>query len=157
MPRATRENPKERSAVLGRKNYTKEEIDRGKAAVAEQLAAYRKFVKAGGGSGSDKKADSALASFEAEFFNNMTLVLDRYYVHRLSGGEGKDGNALNEVRIIVDSLISHDGVMRSDKKIKLPPERSIVGLAAGEQINLTEADFKRLSAAFFAELERRFG
>jgi hypothetical protein len=143
--------------VLGRKNYTKEEIDRGKAAVADQLAAYAKLVKTAAGSGSGKKADAALASFETEFFNNMTVVLDRYYVHRLSGAEGKDGNPLNEVRIIVDSLISHDGVMRSDKKIKLPPERSLVGLAAGEQIKLTEADFTRLSTAFFDELERRFG
>jgi hypothetical protein len=143
--------------VLGRKNYTNEEIDRGKAAVADQLAAYAKLVKAAAGSGSGKKADAALASFETEFFNNMTVVLDRYYVHRLSGAEGKDGNPLNEVRIIVDSLISHDGVMRSDKKIKLPPDRSIAALAVGEQIKLTEADFKRLSAAFFDELERRFG
>ena len=88
----------------------------------------------------------------------MALVLDCYFVHRLSGPnyEGKDGNPLNEVRMIVDSLISHKGIMRSDKQLKLSPERSVLGIDVGDQIKLTEADFKRLSGAFFDELERRF-
>jgi hypothetical protein len=44
--------------------------------------------------------------------------------HRLSGAhwEGKDGNPLNELRMLIDTLISHKGVMRADKQIKLPPE-----------------------------------
>ena len=88
----------------------------------------------------------------------MTLVLDRYFVHRLPGAdyEGKDGNPLNEVRIICDSLITNNGVMRSDKQIKLAPERSVVGLKVGDPIRLTQADFERLSLAFISELERRF-
>jgi hypothetical protein len=143
--------------MLGRKSYTKEEIDAGREAIDQQLAAYTKLVKARV-DGKTDKSDSGLASFETQFFNNMALVLDRYFVHRLSGPdyEGKDGNPLNEVRLIVDSLISHKGVMRSDKQIKLPPERSVVGIEVGDHIKLTEADFKRLSTAFFDELERRF-
>jgi hypothetical protein len=139
--------------MLGRKGYTREEVDAGKAAISRQLAAYKKLVKASG-----ESKGAGFAGFEAEFFNNMALVLDRYFVHRFSGPdyEGKDGNPLNEVRLIVDSLISHRGVMRSDKQIKLLPERSVVGIAVGEQIALTEPQFKRLSAAFFDELERRF-
>lgn len=40
----------------------------------------------------DKKVNFALEAFEALFFNNMTLVLDRYFVHRLRMVTGKDGN-----------------------------------------------------------------
>lgn len=144
--------------MQGRKNYTQEEIDQGRTAVSQQLAAYRELVKAIADAASDPTAGSALESFKALFFNNMTLVLDRYFVHRFAGPnyEGKDGNPLNEVRIICDSLMSNNGIMRGDKQIKLVPERSVLKLNVGDSIRLTEPEFERLSAAFFAELERRF-
>ena len=81
--------------MLGRKNYTQEELDHCKAAVDQQLAAYRTFVKAVASAPTDKKANSAPEAFEALFFNNMTIVLDRYFVHRLRLVTGKDGNPLN--------------------------------------------------------------
>ena len=59
--------------------------------------------------------------------------------------------------MIVDSLISHNGVMRADKQIKLAPERSVVGIAVGDKIRLSEADFNRLSKARFTELHERSG
>jgi hypothetical protein len=144
--------------MLGRKNYTPDEIDQGKAALDQQVAAYKKLAKAVPSATTDKKVGSAFEAFEALFFNNLTLVLDRYFVHRLSGAnyEGKDGNPLNEVRIICDSLMNNNGILRADKQINLTPERSVVKLHVGDPISLTEADFERLSAAFFAELERRF-
>jgi hypothetical protein len=146
------------TTMLGRKNYTQEEIDRGKAALDQQLAAYKKLVKAVASATTDEKIDSAFASFEALFFNNMILVLDRCFVHRLPGAdyEGKDGNPLNEVRIVCDSLMNNNGIMRGDKQIKLAPERSVLKLNIGDPIELTEEEFERLSVAFFAELERRF-
>ena len=138
--------------------YTQEEIDQGKAALDQQLAAYRKLVKAVASPTTDNNVNSAFESFEALFFNNMALVLDRYFVHRLPGAdyEGKDGNPLNEVRILCDSLMNNNGVLRGDKQIKLTPERSVLKLQIGDPIKLTEAEFERLSAAFVAELERRF-
>jgi len=144
--------------MLGRKNYTQEEIDQGKAALDQQLAAYKKLAKALTSAAIDNEIDSAIESFEAHFFNNMTLVMDRYFVHRLPGAdyEGKDGNPLNEVRILCDSLMNNNGIMRGDKQIKLTPERSVLKLNIGDSIHLTEEEFERLSAAFFAELERRF-
>ena len=145
--------------MLGRKNYTQEEIDQGKAALDQHLAAYRRLATALAGTPADKKVGSALESFEAVFFNNLTLVLDHYFVHRLSGKdyEGKDGNPLNEVRVLCDSLISNDGKLRADNQINLASEKSVLKLHPGDPIRLTEADFKRLSTAFFAELQRRFG
>jgi hypothetical protein len=142
--------------MLGRKNYTKEEIAQGRAAMDQQVAAYKKLVKAGG---ADPEVKSALEAFGEPFFNNMILVLDRHYVHRLPGAdyEGKDGNPLNEVRIVCDSLMNNKGLMRGDKQIKLALEKSVLKLKIGDPIKLSESDFGRLSTAFFAELQRRFG
>jgi hypothetical protein len=40
--------------------------------------------------------------------------------------------------------------------IKYIPEQSVVKLQIGDKIHLTAEQFERLSAAFFAELERKF-
>jgi hypothetical protein len=144
--------------MQGRKNYTQEEIDQGSAAIGEQLAAYKELAKTAGSGTVGKNVEAAVEAFDALFFNNLTMVMDRYFVHRLPGAdyEGKDGNPLNEVRLIVDSLITNGGVLRADKQIKLTPGRSILKLSVGDTIRLSQADFERLSAAFFSELERRF-
>jgi len=143
-------------AMLGRKNYSQEELDHGKAAVDQQLAAYKTLVKALASATTDKKVNSALEAFEALFFNNMTLVLDRYFVHRLRTVTGKDGNPLNEVEMLSDSLMNNNGVLRDSNVIKLIPDQSVVKLHIGDPIRLTAEDFELLSAAFFAEIERKF-
>ena len=83
-------------------------------------------------------------------------LLDSFFTHRGRGQEGKDGNPLNEVRVLCSSLLLHDDVMTPDKTIKLDPSRSVLGLAPGDRIELTEADFSKLSEAFFAELAAKF-
>src|SRR5450759_4979138 len=69
--------------MLGRKEYTQKEFDHGKAAIEELLTFYKKLAKAIASEIPDNKAQSALDDFERVFFNNLTLVLDRLYVHRL--------------------------------------------------------------------------
>lgn len=142
--------------MLGRKTYTQEELGNARAAVDRQLAAYRGLVEALDGAASDLQARSALEAFEPLFFNNMTLVLDRYFVHRLRGVTGKDGNPLNEVDLISDSLMNNDAVLRGNNVIKLVPEESVVKLDIGDRIRLRAAEFERLSKAFFAEIEAKF-
>ncbi|MDP9463045.1 MAG: hypothetical protein M3P52_00350, partial [Actinomycetota bacterium] len=95
-------------------------------------------------------------AFDALFFNNMTLVLDRYFVHRTRIVSGKDGNPLNEVEMLCDSLMNNNGVLRDSNVIKLIPDQSVVKLHPGDPIRLTEGEFERLSTAFFAEIERKF-
>ena len=142
--------------MQGRKDYTKQELDRARTAIDRQLAAYKKLVKAIDASRSDGKVSSAIEAFEPLFFNNMTLVLDRYFVHRLRVVTGKDGNPLNEVELLAESLMNHEGVLHCNNVIKFVPDESVVKLKIGDQIELTGAQFERLAKAFFAEIESKF-
>ena len=142
--------------MLGRNTYTREELDQGKAAISTQLAAYKALVKAANGKTADKKVSTALGAFEPMFFNNLTIALDRFFVHRVRPVTGKDGNPLNEVEMICESLLNNNGVLRESKVIKLIPEKSVTKLQFGEPIQLTLEQFERLSEAFFTDLERKF-
>jgi hypothetical protein len=142
--------------MLGRKTYTQEELDHARGAVDRQLAAYRTLVEAIDGAAQDPKVRSALDAFEPLFLNNLTLALDRYFVHRIRVVTGKDGNPLNEVELISDSLMNNDGVLRGNNVIKLVPDQSVVKLEIGDPIRLSAAQFERLSTAFLAEIEARF-
>lgn len=142
--------------MFGRKDYPQDEVDRGRSAIERQLAVYDDLATAVRDAAGAEKAQSALAEFGTRFFATLVLALDRPFVHRLRMVTGKDSNPLNEVELIGDSLMNNDGVMRGTNVIKYVPEQSVVGIAVGEQIRLTAADFTRLSTAFFTELERRF-
>ena len=142
--------------MLGMKNYAKDYIKACRARVDDDLAAYRKQV-----------GKSPNKDFEARFFNDEVLLLDYMFVHRLSGIEGKDGNPLNEVRVLCNSLLFNKGKvqvarlpgwpMSAVSGLTLPLEKSILKLKPGEDVKMNEDDFVRLSKAFFAELEKRYG
>lgn len=131
--------------MLGRKDYPQDYIDHCRSTIDKQLAAYRRLDDA-----------PAMDEFEPLFFNNLVLVLDYFFVHRLVMVAGKDGNPLNEVRVVAESLVLNNGVLRQDKSIKLVPEESVLKLEVGDTIRLTEDDFERLSKAYFAEVEAKF-
>jgi hypothetical protein len=121
--------------MLGRKTYTHEELDRTKTAVNQQIAAYKQLVQAI--DTSDPKVAAALEDFEPLFFNNLTLALDRHFVHRVRVVTGKDGNPLNEVELVADSLMNNDGVLRGNNVIKLVPDQTVLKLDIGDRIRLT--------------------
>ncbi len=141
--------------MLGMKTYPKDYIDACRGRIEADVRAYRKQVgKEGGG------------EFEVRFFNDLVLVLDRMFVHRLAGLEGKDGNPLNEIRVLCNSLLLNQGQLQVERlpgwpesagsSIKLPPETSILKLKPGDEVKLREADFVRLFKAFFSEIEKRY-
>ncbi len=136
--------------MLSMTKYPQEYVDDARAGVDRQIAAYRDLAKAA-------KGQTALETFEPLFFNNMVLALDQMFCHRARGQEGKDGNPLNEVRVLGTSLMSSGGVLTPDKTIMLKAETSVLGLEAGDQIMLSEDDFERLSNAFFEEIRQKFG
>jgi hypothetical protein len=142
--------------MLGRNSYTKEELENAKRAVKEQLASYRKLAKSVGGASADKKLPATLDALEVQLFNNMTLVLDRYFVHRLRTVTGKDANPLNEVELLADSLINNDGVFRANKVIKVKPEETVLKLEPGERVALSADQFEQLARAFLGEIDAKF-
>jgi hypothetical protein len=138
--------------MLGRKTYTREELDGCRASLEAQLATYRRLAAAASANG----GGDALEAFEAPFFNNLVLALDRWFVHRVRAVSGKDSNPLNEVELIVEALMLHHGVFRSSTVVRYEPAESVLGIEAGQEIALGEDDFDRLSTAFLAEIEARF-
>ncbi len=86
----------------------------------------------------------------------MTLVLDRFFGHRLRMVTGKDCNPLNRVEVICDSMMNNDGILRGSKVIKLVPEQTITTPNVGDPIRLSRKDFAHLSSDFFTEIEQEF-
>lgn len=128
--------------MLARTSYPKEYVTATRTRLQALNAAYAD-VEGGG-------------EFETLCFNHMVLALDNCFCHRARGGEGKDGNPLNEVRMLAASIMENDGMLAADKQIKLDPEKSVLGLEVGDAIALSAADFERLAAAFLSEIEARY-
>lgn len=140
--------------MLCMNSYKKEYIEACNRKMEAQLKAYRALVTTARTKGG--AADSAIDAFEPVFFGNLVVVLDGYFVHRSRALEGKDGNPLNEVRILCNSILQHDGVLTADKTIKFNSEKSATKLTIGALIRLREADFVRLFEAFFVEMGAKF-
>jgi hypothetical protein len=134
--------------MLAVNKYSRDYVDASKAKVDRFIAAYD---KAAGGI-----AGPARETLETEMFRNMVLALDGYFANRLRAGEGKDGNPLNEVRMLCDGLTNGEAVFARNNTIRYDPAKSVLGLAYGDLIRLSAADFARLAKAFFAEIEARF-
>jgi hypothetical protein len=128
-------------------SYAKHYVDACRATVAAQLASYRKLLAA---------QPLEVDAFESQFFNHMILALDRYFVHRGRTMESKDGNPLNEVRMLCDAIMENEGRMSANKAIRYKAEMSILKFEAGDEIRLNAEDLARLSAAFFDEIENRY-
>ena len=135
--------------MLGRYSYPKDFIDRRRMAMDTQVAAYD-AVK-------ESVPEPAAVAFEALYFGNLVMLLDYGFVHRLRGQEGKDGNPLNEVRMLADSILLNSGVLAGNSTIKYSPGEAVLGLEVGETIALTKADFLKLAGAFFDEMHAKFG
>jgi hypothetical protein len=139
--------------MLSVTSYPKTYVDGCRAKLDAQISAYQDVVGAASGG---KRFDAALATFEPLFSNNMVMVLDNFFLHRSRNMELKDGNPLNEVRILCNSMRDNDGSMAADTQIKLDPATSVLGYGVGDEITLSVQGFQRLAAAFFEEIERKY-
>ena len=143
-------------AVLGRKSYTREEVDACRAALDQALAAHAALTDAVAAATPADKVAAALEELDGVLFNDLLLVLDRWFVHRLRGITGKDATPLNEVELISDSLRDNRGIFQGNNVIRYVPEQAVVGLRPGDRIRLSRQDFERLAGGTFAELEEKY-
>ena len=140
-------------AVLAVTSYPEVYVQLTAAKLADQLTAYAALAAAVKGNG---KAEAALAAFAPGYFNAMLLALDHHFMHRMRGAEGKDGNPLNEVRMLSDSIMEHDGVLKDNRTIKYKAEKAVAGVAVGQEIALDAPTFERLAKAYLEEMGKRF-
>lgn len=89
-------------------------------------------------------------------WNQLAPALDRWFSLRNPKVEGRDGNPINEVRVIAESVTEYGSVMTVPRGIKLAPEASVLGFEPGEEISLDGDAFERLFDAFLTEVEARY-
>jgi hypothetical protein len=134
--------------MLAITSYKRDFVDACRDRADRQLQAYDALVRSA-------KAPE-IAAFAPEFFNNLVLALDHYFMHRQRSLEGKDGNPLNEVRMLAVSLLDHGGVMTKDNTIKYDAAKAVTGIRIGEKIVIDRDTFARLADAFFDEIEKKY-
>ncbi|MGO4597613.1 hypothetical protein [Terrabacter sp. 2RAF25] len=141
--------------MLGTKEYEPDYLDACRSRVESQVAMFREVAQAARDHGdADVSAlEGALESLEYEYFNNMVIVLEGYFIHRLSSSEGQAGKALHEVRVLARSLVENGGTVMAEPELTLDPDRTVLGLRAGDPITLTLHQFRRVSDAFFREIQ----
>ncbi|WP_374970937.1 hypothetical protein [Terrabacter sp. BE26] len=143
--------------MRGVEEYDQDYIDACRSRVESQVVAFTEVAHAARdhGDADVSSLESALKSLEYEYFNNMLLVLDAYFVDRLQV-EGPDANALNEVRILTRSLMENGGTVAADPQVPLDPQRSVLGLKPGDPVTLTLHEYRRISDAFLHEVQKRY-
>jgi hypothetical protein len=141
--------------MLSMDKYPQEYIDECRANVDAAVSAYENLARTARAQ-HEAPLGAVLESFEPFFYNNMVVVLEGYFVHRARAVERKDGNPLNEVRVLCNSIMQSGSTLAPDTTIKLNPAKSVLKLEIGDDIRLSGEDFARLSKAFFTELERKY-
>ena len=95
-------------------------------------------------------------TLESLVFLQAVVVLDAWFAHRERDLEGDDGNPMNEVRVVADSVMGNAGTLRVQEPIRWAPERTVLRLAVGDEIELTANGFERLAAAYLAAIENTY-
>ncbi len=144
--------------MLSLNSYPQQYIDDARHRIADQVSAFTVLASAVSATGGAGAGDvrTALEALEPEYFANMVIALDSHFVHRSRGQERKDGNAMNEVRVLVASLLSHDGILTAERSIRLDPSRSVLGIKYGDRIRMDALGFERLAGAFFESLSATY-
>lgn len=144
------------------KSYSRQYVDDCCLKIEYQIAVFKKFItesvnqKSAAGTPPDSRFLRTLQSFETIFFNNMIVVLDSCFHQRNRKQEGRDGNPLNEIRLLAISLLYHKERMWFDKNLGLNPATSILKYPEGALIRVRENDFLTICRAFVAEIRCKF-
>jgi len=123
-----------------KKKYTQKYIDDYRSRVTQHISAFQTFVAAARNQASadEPLLNTEIKAFEPHFYSNMELALDSYFVQRMRDMEMKDGNPLNEVRVLCNSMMNNNNMMCADKTIKFDPAKSVLKYRIGDEIKLNE-------------------
>ena len=127
----------------GRNTYTPDEVESCRDRCDSLLAAWA----------ANEVDDSTL---EALVFGQAVVVLHTWFGHRARELEGQDGNPLHEVRVLADSIIDNDGVLRVEESATWVPARTVLKLDVGDEVEVTANGFERLVAAYLAAVEATY-
>ena len=97
------------------------------------------------------------ATLESLVFSQAVIVLDAWFIHRSRDLEGADGSPMNEVRVVADSLVANGGIVRAEGPIHWDPQRTVLGLAMGDEVEVTADGYERLAAAYLTAIEATYG
>jgi hypothetical protein len=142
--------------MLAVNTFPKDYIAACRANIDRQLGAHRRLINAAQGQAPTPSPQSVTSEFDLLFFRNLIVLLDAMFVHRTRAREGKDGNPLNEVRMLCESVLQSSGVLAANSSIKYYPTQTVLGLRIGDDIRIGEAEFTRLAQVFFAEIDTKF-
>ncbi len=135
--------------MLAVNKYPRDYVEEIKSKFSRYAEVYRKLRD-------EREKSGSMDGFEQVYFNNLLLALDSHFAHRARAAERKDGNPLNEVRMICSSLTLHDGVLSVDKTIKYDPAKAVLKYPLGQKIELTEAEFLKISSAYLDDLITKY-
>lgn len=129
--------------MTDRTTYTSDEVESCRDNCDALIAAW----------GANEVDDSTLESL---VFGQAVVVLHTWFGHRRRELEGGDGNPMNEVRVIADSIVDNDAVLRVEGPITWVPERTVLRLDVGDDVQITANGFERLTAAYLAAIESTY-
>lgn len=133
--------------------YTQEYINSSYAKIADQIVVYEKLRSA---MADDPAAGAALSKFESVFFNNLVILLDSLFNNRCRTIELRDGNPLNEVRMIANAMQYNSYIFIADEDVSYSTEKSVLKYQFGDEISINAEGFDELFEAFFREIEGKY-
>ena len=126
-----------------RNSYTSDEVESCRDASDALLAAWA-------------ANDIEDTTLEAMVFGQAVVVLHTWFAHRDLDLEGAGSNPIHEVRVVADSVVGNDSVLRVEGPAAWDPSRTVLRLAVGDDIELTANRFERLAAAYLAAIEATY-
>jgi hypothetical protein len=126
--------------VPGRNTYTSDDIESCRDSCDSLLAAW----------GANDVEDTTL---EALVFTQAVVVLDAWFPDRARSAGSSSVDARDEVRAVADSVTRNGGTLRVDDAVSWVPERTVLRLAVGDDVEVTANGFERLAAAYLAAIE----
>lgn len=129
--------------MLERTSYTADEVESCRASADALLAAW-------------EANDVEDTTLENLVFAHAVVALDAWFVHRLPAMEGTDGNPMNEVRVLADSIVGNDGTLRVADGIRWVAARTVLRLSPGDEVAIGADDYERLAGAYLAAIEATY-